>query len=368
MNPQAHAAGPGGPPGTTAGTPPNVADAGRTTLVTPSGRALALPLFLPVYQANSVFRAFQSAHSQRPIQGCICNAFFLYKQRDLREKLAECAGLHDYLGFDGLVMTDSGAFQQFSRPLYLSNRNIVRFQRAIGADIISPLDLVTSPRDSYEVALRKVDATARRVSEAQRWSDGALLAGVQQGGRFLELRRRSTDQMLELGVTYLAIGSLVPYFTRKHDLRFVAKTLRAAREQAGGEIPIHIYGAGDPLELPFFAYLGADIFDSSSYAHYAQSGWYMTPFGALRDPALLDGPGEFTCDCPGCREVGGRALLADREGLALHNLWTILAVTDAIRAARQADAMTALLERVLAVHSVWFPDSPLRQHWELLFG
>ena len=34
-------------------------------------------------------------------------------------------------------MTDSGAFQQFSRALYLSNKKIVDFQRKIGADAIA---------------------------------------------------------------------------------------------------------------------------------------------------------------------------------------------------------------------------------------
>jgi 7-cyano-7-deazaguanine tRNA-ribosyltransferase len=338
------------------------------TLTTPAGHEFALPLFLPVYQQNSAFQAFRSAHALSPIQGCICNAFFLYKQRHLRELLTTGTRIHDYLGFDGLVMTDSGAFQQFTRNLYLSNRKIVDFQRRIGADVISPLDVVTSPGENYETAATKTDATTRRVAEAQRYAGDTLLAGVQQGGRFLDLRRRSTEQMLELGIAYLAIGSLVPYFTRKHDLRFVTKTLRATRELVGDDIPVHIYGAGDPLELPFFTYLGADIFDSSSYAHYAKSGWYMTPFGALREAALPVRSGEFSCRCPHCQEEGAAALFADPMKLAMHNLWTILSVTEDIRAARASGSLDELLAGILRVHGDWFPDSPLPQHWEALDG
>jgi 7-cyano-7-deazaguanine tRNA-ribosyltransferase len=332
-------------------------------LRTPSGRELELPLFLPVYQANSVFQTFRSEHVAVPIRGCICNAFFLYKQRDLRELLTTSTPLHEYLGFDGLVMTDSGAFQQFSRALYLSNKKIVDFQAKIGADVISPLDVVTSPGDNHEVALTKTDATSRRVAEAQRFAGGALLAGVQQGGRFIDVRRRSTEQMLELGVDYLAIGSLVPFFTRKHDLRFVAKTLIATRELTGPDLPVHIYGAGDPLELPFFAYLGADIFDSASYAHYAKSGWYMTPYGALREPTAL-AEDRFCCDCPPCQDKGAAAVLTDPDDLALHNLSTILTVTEEIRAAIAADQMDQLIDRVLRGHAAWFPDSPLGQYWD----
>jgi 7-cyano-7-deazaguanine tRNA-ribosyltransferase len=341
---------------------------GDRRLVTPSGRDLALPLFLPVHQANSVFGAFRAADDMDLIRGCICNAYFLYKQADLRTQLTGGTSVHEFLGFDGLVMTDSGAFQQFSRALYLSNRKIVKFQRAIGADVVSPLDVVTSPGENHQAVLRKVDATARRVKEAQQAAEGTLLAGVQQGGRFLDLRQRSTEQMMELGVGYLALGSLVPFFTRAHDLRFVAKTLRATREQVPADLPIHIYGAGDPLELPFFAYLGADVFDSASYAHYARSGWYMTPFGAVRDPGPLTLGEGFSCGCPRCAAHGAAGVLADPEALSLHNLWTVLTVAENMRAATVAGTMAPLLERVLTTHSAWFPDSPLRQHWDELLG
>jgi 7-cyano-7-deazaguanine tRNA-ribosyltransferase len=213
-------------------------------LVTAGGERLRLPLFLPVYQRNATLPELPPAIGNLPVRGCIVNAYFLYKQRDLRRSLAETAGLRRYLGFDGLVMTDSGAFQAFTRQLYLNNRDITRFQARIGADIVSPLDLITLPGESRTSVEVKVDATFRRVREAQRYVGDVVLAGVQQGGRFLEARRRSTDQMLELGVRYLAVGSLVPFFTRRHELGFVARTLRQTRAQVGGALPIHVYGAG----------------------------------------------------------------------------------------------------------------------------
>jgi 7-cyano-7-deazaguanine tRNA-ribosyltransferase len=261
-------------------------------------------------------------------------------------------------------MTDSGAFQAFTRRLLLANRDIVRFQVRIGSDVVSPLDLITLPGESRSQVDTKVDATFRRVREAQRHVGDALLAGVQQGGRFLEARRRSTGQMLELGVRYLAVGSLVPFFTRRHDLRFVARTLRQTRSQVGPELPLHVYGAGDPLELPFLVFWGADVFDSSSYGHFARAGWYMTPFGALRDPGPLLA-GEHTCRCPVC---GGQpppaGLWSDVTALASHNLWTILHTVEAAAEAVRAGRLPALLEDVLRVHAAWFPESPLPAVWD----
>jgi 7-cyano-7-deazaguanine tRNA-ribosyltransferase len=338
-------------------------------LVTAAGRRYELPLFLPVYQRNSTLPELPPAVGDQPVRGCIVNAYFLYKQRELRRSLAETAGLRRYLGFDGLVMTDSGAFQAFTRRLYLNNRDITRFQARIGADIVSPLDLITLPGESRTSVEVKVDATYKRVREAQRYVGDALLAGVQQGGRFLEARRRSTDQMLELGVRYLAVGSLVPFFTRRHELSFVARTLQQTRAQVGEDLPIHVYGAGDPLELPFFVSWGADIFDSSSYGHFAQDGWYMTPYGALREPGPVLEAGEYVCRCPVC---GGRpppaALLADVPALATHNLWTILHTVERTAEAVRAGRLPALLEELLDVHRAWFPDSPLPELWERSAG
>ena len=137
--------------------------------------------------------------------------------------------IREYLDFDGLVMTDSGAFQGFTRPLYLKNSVIVRFQEAIGADIISPLDLVTPPGDSRTVAKRKLESTLKRLKEARSIVDKSILAAVQQGGKFPELRHQAVIEILEMGAEYIALGSLVPFFTKGHAIQFVIDVIHDAR-------------------------------------------------------------------------------------------------------------------------------------------
>lgn len=328
------------------------------------GRRHPLPLFLPVYQPrSSVFQLARSS-GDLTIDGLIINSFFLYKQRDLREKLTSGTTLAEFVGFDGLITTDSGAFQGFTRRLYLKNRDIVRFQDRIGADVIAPLDLVTPPGDSRKVSQDKLDATNKRIREALAVAEHGMVAGVQQGGRFLDQRRASTTALMEMGVGYVAIGSLVPFFNRNHDLGFAGQVIREARDTIGPDLPMHIYGAGDPVELPFFTALGATVFDSASYGHYAASGAYMTPFGALTDSGRL-AAGEFVCACPQCRQDDGPVgVFADPERLALHNLWTILdTVTGLRRLVRTPGALDARLAEILDVHRVWFPDSRLMASW-----
>lgn len=331
------------------------------------GRVHPLPLFMPVYQPReSAFRLAREDPTLT-IDGLIVNAYFLYKQRDLRKQLCEETDLHKFVGFDGLISTDSGAFQGFTRQLYLRNRDIVRFQDQIGSDVIAPLDLVTPPGDRRTIAQDKLDATNKRIKEALVIAERGIVAGVQQGGRFMDLRQRSTAAVLEMGVRYLAIGSLVPFFNRNHDLYFSGVVIRDARAAAGPDLPIHIYGAGDPVELPFFVALGATIFDSASYGRYAEVGAFMTPYGALTDLGPL-AASEFRCRCAPCAAHGSLGVARDRDLLTRHNLYTIVETVSQLRATVRmgVDALTARLYEILEIHSAWFPDSKLSASWERL--
>jgi 7-cyano-7-deazaguanine tRNA-ribosyltransferase len=328
-----------------------------------AGQTYRLPLFLPVYQPRA--KVFQLAAWQQhpPIEGTIVNAFFLYKQRDIRKLLERTRSLKEFIGFHGLVATDSGAFQGFTRQLFLTNRDIVRFQNAIGSDVIAPLDLVTPPGDRRTIAAEKLEATEKRIIEGLRIVDRGVLAGVQQGGRFLDLRHRSVSRLMEIGVRYLAIGSLVPFFTANHDLSFVGKVIRDARAVCGPHIPIHVYGAGDPSELPFMFAMGADIFDSASYGHFAEGGWYMTPYGALKEPGPILA-GEYTCSCGTCTSQPIATVFANKDELAKHNLWTICSTVDRLRSFDRATSqLGAYLANVVEIHQHWFPHSALRATW-----
>lgn len=324
------------------------------------GPAIQTPTFMPVFEPDSAPIPLGEMRDEFGVGAVMVNAYFLYRRRRLRRLLAE-RGIKEHLAFDGLVATDSGAFQAFRRRLYLRNRSIVRFQEQIGADIVSPLDVVTPPGDNFSTAEGKLGVTMRRIAEGLELVESATLIGVQQGGRFPELRRRAAEGLADLGVRYVALGSLVPFFTRNHDLGFVGRGIADARRVIPGHVPIHLYGAGDPLELPFYVALGCNVFDSSSYVHYAESGACMTPFGAL--PAERAVPDGFECACPFCRERGA-AVRRDPALLCRHNLWTILDVARRIRAELARGALEAHCNAIADRHQGWFPESLLAESWE----
>lgn len=331
-----------------------------------AGGAYRTPLFMPVYEPESGVGDVEALGPDYGIEALMVNAFLLYKDRGSRATLEEGCDIHDYIGFHGLLMMDSGAFQGFTRPLYLKNKVIVRFQERIGADIVSPLDLISPPQDSRKVAERKLARTNARIAEAKPLVEEGTLTGVQQGGRFLDLRKQSIEALMEIGVDYIALGSLVPFFNRQHNLAFVGPVIREARQLVGPELPLHVYGAGEPAELPFLVALGADVFDSSSYVHYARRGWYMTPFGAVQDLPGLERTG-YQCTCPTCSgSPGFEEILANQQDLMMHNLWMVLETFRVLRDAVARGDLDAHIARVLEVHSAAFPDSLLCKSWEEL--
>lgn len=324
-----------------------------------------LPIFLPVYQPTRPEVSLDGWPGGPLLDGCIVNAFFLYKNRETRMELTEAGDLHDYIEFDRLIATDSGAFQGFTRRLYLKNSDIIRFQDSIGSDIVSPLDLVTPPGDNRSTAEGKLGATEKRIAQGMGMVERGVLAGVQQGGRFMDLRHRAVSFLRDLGVRYLALGSLVPFFGRNHDLTFVHAVARDARNVMGPGVPIHLYGAGDPCELPFLVASGISVFDSSSYGHFALGGWYMTPYGALKDLGPLFA-GEYACSCPVCIE--GLTGMPSVPDLYRHNLWTIAATMAEINRRLDEGTLSLYLEEVLQVHSEWFPTSALVSSWRKVQG
>jgi 7-cyano-7-deazaguanine tRNA-ribosyltransferase len=320
------------------------------------------PLIFPVFEPGNPYLTVGELQDVFGVRAIMVNAYFLHRQRELRRHLPEI-GLKEHLGFDGLLATDSGAFQAFRTQLHLRNRSIIRFQEDIGSDFISPLDVITPPADNFATAEGKLRVTRKRIEEGLRLVDRGTLIAVQQGGRFLELRRRAAEELAGMDADYVALGSLVPFFTRNHDLRFAGQVIADARQAVGPGLPLHLYGAGDPVELPFYIALGCDVFDSSSFVHYAEKASYMTPYGAL--PAERPVPAEWACPCPWCGEHGA-SVRTRTDLLCRHNLWVLLDVVRQAREHLHQGRMGRYLDEVVELHSAWFADSMLAESWQAL--
>jgi tRNA-guanine family transglycosylase len=333
-------------------------------LIAKSGMEVELPMFIPVHRPDYGFDLFSESYRHAGLSACMVNSFFLYKNRETRALFENGLTLREHIGgFDGLICTDSGAFQGLKRPLYLANKTIVKFQNMIQSDVAAPVDLITPPGDGRTEAESKMLASHKRILEALPLCNYSLLAGMQQGGRFFDLRQKHIRLLAELDLRYYGIGSLVPFFNRKHDLHFCCKVISDARLSIGPQKAMHVYGAGDPVEIPFLYQAGANVFDSSSYAHFAEAGSFMTPYGAVPSLDALSKM-EYQCSCPICQNSSEQEVFQDKSLLKQHNLHQIFMAIRLIRSWKDKTEAEKCLANILDRHMKSFNDSKLQESWD----
>jgi len=287
----------------------------------------------------------------------ITNGYILHGSEDLREPALE-RGIHDLLGFDGAVMTDSGSFQLAEYgDIDVTTPEILRFQRDIGSDIGTPVDIPTPPDADLERARQEWTTTRERLDRAAGVETGEMLVTAPvQGSTYPELRERAGREAAEAGLDVYPVGAVVPLL---NEYRFadVVEVVVAAKRGLGEAVPVHLFGAGHPMMFALAVAMGCDLFDSAAYALYARDDRYLTVRGTER----LDEMHYLPCSCPVCAETTPDEL-ADLPGerrhdrLATHNLHVSF---EEMRRVRAAIRNGELLELV---------DARARSHPSLLDG
>ncbi len=263
-------------------------------------------------------------------------------------------GIHDLIGFPGVVMTDSGAYQMLEYgDVSVDQDTIIRYQVGLGSDISVILDVPTG-RASYEEARRSVEETLRRAREALPLIRGTPQVWVLpvQGASYPDLVEESASAARSLDDAYqmYGIGGLTVYM-EKYEYDVVLEAIyRAKRRLAGGK-PVHLFGAGHPIIITMAAALGVDTFDSASYILYARDDRYITDYGVER----LDRLEYFPCTCPVCSRYTPRDLLEmdKRERtrlLALHNLYAIRRAIQRVKQAIREGRLWEVLEETARRH------------------
>jgi queuine tRNA-ribosyltransferase len=198
------------------------------------------------------------------------------------------------------------------------------------------------PRRKLEDAVRRTTEWARRQRDLPR-AAGQLRFGITQGGVDPELRRRSSEEIAELGFDGNAIGGLAIGEDRA---AMVETTGWAAQLLPAGK-PRYFMGIGDPEGILEVIGAGVDMFDCVLPTRTARTGSALTNEGRLnlrnarfaRDEGPLDG----SCDCPACvrftrayiRHLINQNELLGLRLLSLHNLRFLIELT---RGARDAIA------------------------------
>ncbi len=254
--------------------------AGRIGRIYTAHGAVETPAFFPVID---VYRQEVSVEEVRAagFGQVITNAYLLWKRfgREAAEK-----GVHGILGFQGVVMTDSGAYQILEYGgVELSQEEAIEYQKRLGSDIAVILDIPTGDVGRRE-AEESVRETIRRAVEARGMIEGDERIWVYpvQGGRYFDLVEESARVGSRLGYYRMyGIGSPTVFLERYMYHVVVEAVYRAKKHLPWGR-PVHLFGAGHPLVLPYAVALGVDTFDSASYILYAREGRYITEHGVYR--------------------------------------------------------------------------------------
>lgn len=302
------------------------------------------PVLLPV--VNPLLQPISPVAMSRDF-GCkaiIANAYLLKK--NVGDEVST-KGVHDFLGFDHTVVTDSGAYQILVYGnIEDTQEEIIAYQEAIDTDIGVILDIPTGGEASRERAEYSVEETLRRAKTALDTftRKDILWVGPVQGGNHLDLVAKSAKEMAKLPFSIYALGS--PTQVMEHYLfDYLVDMTMTAKRNLPLEKPLHLFGAGHPFMFALAVAMGCDIFDSAAYAIYAREGKYMTEYGTERLANLKYLP----CTCRVCSQYTPQELSAleaeeRTSALARHNLDICLAEMRRIKQAIREGRLWELLE------------------------
>ena len=260
--------------------------------------------------------------------GCsavMTNAYILKKQK--ADETVQI-GVHKLLDFDGVIMTDSGAYQMLVYgEVGVTPEEIDHYQERISTDIAIILDIPTSWHTAKEYAKLSVDETIERAKQLTdiKTRDDVLWVAPIQGGQHLDLVAYSAKQVGKLPFQIHALGSPTTIM-EQYLFHTLADMILTAKMNMPPRRPLHLFGAGHPLMFALAVALGCDMFDSAAYAIYARQNRYMTEHGTSR----LEELEYFPCSCPVCaknapKDVIDMPVQERQKALARHNLYASFA-------------------------------------------
>ena len=267
-------------------------DNGKFEIVARDGRArigklhtshglLETPALLPVINPNIRTIEPREMWDRYGIQGLITNSYIIWKHDELKQHALE-KGVHDLIDYPGVIMTDSGTFQSYVYgDVEVGVEEIVEFQRSIGVDIATMLDVFSRPDMTEREVKEAVETTIERCEISIKAAQGVMLNGPIQGGIYRDLRKQSAQGMGQFDFAVHPIGGIVPIM-EQHRYKDLAKIMLSTIGELPPERPRHMFGCGHPMLFSMLIALGADLFDSAAYALFARDDRLLSPQGTYR--------------------------------------------------------------------------------------
>ena len=322
--------------------------------------AVPTPAFMPVATQGSVKSLSPSEITKVGTHIILSNAYHLYLRPGI-DLIESIGGLHNFMNWNGPILTDSGGYQVFSlgslldlndegvifrshidgtRHLF-TPENSIAYQERLGVDIAMCLDQCVASNKGKELikdAMQRTHEWAERCKNSHRSSQQALF-GIVQGGLWETLRKQSAQFITNLEFDGYAIGGLA-VGEPKSDMYRVIDYMDNLLPKTE---PRYLMGVGSPEDIVHSVMRGVDLFDCVLPTRVARNGALFTRNGRVDVMApkykRLFEPLQEDCICYTCQNFTvayihhlfkARELLGPRLA-TLHNLNFIMDLMQNIR-------------------------------------
>jgi len=276
-------------------------------------------------------------------QVILSNTYHLHL-RPGEDIVAKAGGLHKFMNWDGPILTDSGGYQVFSlakirklkedgvefqshldgSKIFLSSEKAIEIQQKLGADIIMCLDECPSADKDRSYVEKSLELTTRWAKRCKEYheanKDSSLLFGIVQGGMHCDLRKKSAEQLVNIGFDGYAIGGLSVGEPSETMYKMIDEVITKLPEDK----PRYLMGVGTPKDILEAVERGVDMFDCVLPTRNARHGSLFTSKGVVRI-RKKEFKEDFTpldpnCDCYTCKNFTKaylRHLFISKEILSL---------------------------------------------------
>jgi queuine tRNA-ribosyltransferase len=338
----------------------------RGVLSTPHGE-INTPIFMPVGTRASVKAMSPAELIELNAEIILGNTYHLFLKPGM-DIMAKAGGLHNFMGWNRPILTDSGGFQVFSLSslrkitkkgvhfashidgsrFFLGPEESMAIQRTLGSDIVMAFDECTPYPADYKTAEKSMRQTTswEAVSRDQKLNDGQQLFGIVQGSMYKDLREESAKSLVDIGFEGYAIGGLSVGEPEEMMYDVLDWTIPYLPE----EKPHYLMGVGTPKQLVEAVARGVDMFDCVIPTRLARHGSAYVSNGTTIPVKAGRYSEDFTpidknCNCYCCKNFTKayvRHLLNVGEILGMrlltiHNLYYFINLMKKIREALDND-------------------------------
>jgi len=309
------------------------------------------PVFMPVGTKGCVKTLSPQDLKEIGVEIILSNVYHLYL-RPGEDIILNFKGLHNFISWDRPILTDSGGFQVFSlsslcevtqegvefkshidgKRIFFTPEKVIDFQITLGSDIMMPLDECVFYGADYKTTLEATKRTSLWAKKSKErylsYQTDQMLFGIIQGGFYKDLRKKSTEEILEIGFDGYAIGG-VSVGEPKEKMWEVVELVSSILPK---DKPRYLMGVGAPEDIIYAIYLGIDMFDCVLPTRNARNGTLFTSVGKINikkaEYKKDENPLDPKCSCYTCSNFSRaylRHLYTTKELLSyrlntIHNL------------------------------------------------